>query len=55
MSNLINFNFENLPVRIIDQKGDFWFVANDVCEILEITNARDAISRLDDDEKADYG
>lgn len=53
MSNLINFTFEQSPIRIIDQNGDFWFVANDVCEILEITNARDAISRLDDDEKAD--
>ncbi len=54
MSNqVINFTFENLPVRIIDQKGDFWFVANDVCKILELTNPRQALTVLDDDEKAD--
>ncbi|WP_432481003.1 BRO-N domain-containing protein [Moraxella sp. ZY200743] len=54
MSNLINLTFETSnPIRIIDQNGEFWFVANDVCNILEIANARDALSRLDDDEKAD--
>ncbi|OPH36258.1 Bro-N domain-containing protein [Moraxella equi] len=53
MSNLINFTFEQSPIRIIDQQGEFWFVANDVCNVLEIANARDALSRLDDDEKAD--
>lgn len=52
-NSLQTFNFENLPIRIIDQNGGFWFVVNDVCEILQIANARDAISRLDDDEKAD--
>lgn len=31
--------------------GDPWFVAADVCECLEIANNRDAMSRLDDDEK----
>jgi len=28
-----------------------WFVAKDVCEVLEINNSRQALSRLDDDEK----
>lgn len=54
MSNLINLSFEtSQQIRIIDQNGEFWFIANDVCNILEIANARDAISNLDDDEKAD--
>ena len=31
--------------------GEPWFVAKDVCEILGVINSRDAIARLDDDEK----
>ena len=42
-------------VRVIERDGDPWFVAKDVCEALEIVNTRDAISRLDDDEKANVG
>lgn len=51
MSNLINFTFENLPVRIIDLNNNHWFIANDVCNILEIQNTTDALKALDDDEK----
>lgn len=40
-------------VRVIDQGGEPWFVAKDVCECLEINNSRQALSRLDTDEKAD--
>lgn len=55
MSNLINLSFEtSQQIRIIDQNGEFWFIANDVCNILEIANARDALSRLDEDEKATH-
>lgn len=38
-------------VRIILQDNDPWFVAKDVCDCLEINNSRQALSRLDDDEK----
>lgn len=31
--------------------GEPWFVVKDVCEILGVINSRDAIARLDDDEK----
>lgn len=31
--------------------GEPWFVARDVCEILGVGNSRQALSRLDDDEK----
>ncbi len=34
---------------IID--GEPWFVAKDVCDALGISNNRDAMSRLDEDEK----
>lgn len=51
MSNLISFDFQNSSIRVINKQGEPWFVANDVCNTLEIANARDAISSLDDDEK----
>lgn len=39
-------------IRTIDQNGEPWFVAKDVCEILEIANTTQALGRLDDDERA---
>lgn len=38
-------------IRTTTINGEPWFVAVDVCKALEIQNNRDAISRLDDDEK----
>jgi hypothetical protein len=35
----------------IDIDGEIWFIAKEVCDLLEIKNASDAVSRLDDDEK----
>ena len=40
-----------IVVRAIDRGGDPWFVAVDVCAALGIANSRDAVSRLDEDEK----
>ena len=45
------FNFGNQSIRTIDQDGEVWFVANDVCTALDISNPRQAITRLDDDER----
>lgn len=45
------FNFGKQSIRTIDQNGEIWFVANDVCTALEIANPRSAIARLDDDER----
>ena len=38
-------------VRVIERDGEPWFVAKDVCICLSIANSRDAVARLDDDEK----
>lgn len=38
-------------LRIQTISGEPWFVAKDVCNALHIGNSRDAISRLEDDEK----
>jgi prophage antirepressor-like protein len=45
------FNFKSNEVRIVIKDEEPWFVAKDVCNILEINNSRDALSRLDKDEK----
>lgn len=45
--------FGNLRAIHHEVTGEPWFVAKDVCGILEIGNNRDAVSSLDDDEK-DY-
>ncbi|WP_425058406.1 hypothetical protein SCACP_30560 [Sporomusa carbonis] len=44
------FEYQGQPVRTIMKDGAVWFIAKDVCECLEIENARDAIQRLDEDE-----
>lgn len=52
MSNLQVFNYNGKPVRTVKfPDGNDGFIAKDVCDILEITNSKDALSRLDDDEK----
>jgi prophage antirepressor-like protein len=53
MSALQVFNFsETNSVRVhVDEKGAPWWVAKDVCDILEIANSRDALARLDEDER----
>ena len=38
-------------VRIILQGNEPWFVAKDVCDCLDLSNSRKALSRLEDDEK----
>lgn len=50
-SPIQDFNFDGQPVRIVTRDGEPWFVAADVCRVLDIGNPSQAVSRLDDDEK----
>ena len=51
-TDIMPFDFHGQTVRTLtDSQGEPWFIAKDVCEILGITNSRDAMSSLDDDEK----
>lgn len=53
-SSIMTFSFTAQTPEIrtmLDKKGDAWFVATDICEILDIRNNRDACEKLDDDEK----
>ena len=50
MNNLQVFNYTDKQVRTVTKDGEPWFVARDVCVILEIGNITDAMARLDEDE-----
>ena len=51
-SDIQVFNYHDAIFRTyVDENGEVWLVAKDVCDFLEIANARDAVSSLDDDEK----
>lgn len=56
MNNEIQkFDFKGAPLRTLtDKAGEPWFVAKDVCAILEISNPSDALKRLDDDERSRF-
>lgn len=51
MSEFTVFAFDSSAVRVVVKGDEPWFVAVDLCRILEIANSRDALDRLDDDEK----
>ena len=55
MSNLIPHVFNDISIRTTEINGQIWFVANDVCQALNIANSRDAIKKLDNDEKDAVG
>lgn len=45
------FNYENIQVRTVIENGEVWFVGKDVCDVLEISNYRKALQRLEEDER----
>ena len=51
-SAIMAFNFSNLSVRVVVREGNPWFVAADVCAVLEIQNPTDALTRLEFDERS---
>jgi prophage antirepressor-like protein len=51
MNDITISSFNSKQVRVIKIDGEHWFVAKDLCNILEIKNVSDSLSRLDDDEK----
>lgn len=56
MSNEIQrFDFKGSALRTLtDEAGEPWFVAKDVCDILELHNVTEALRPLDDDEKSNF-
>lgn len=52
MNDLTVFRFEGTrEVRTVVRDGEPWFVAKDVCDILELENSRQVVQTLDEDEK----
>ena len=45
------YDFHGNPITVIMKDGEPWFLAKEVCDVLEIGNPSQALSRLDDDEK----
>ena len=45
------FNYEGVSVRVLRENEQIWFASVDVCKALGIKNNRQALSRLDEDEK----
>ncbi len=54
MNNIETFDFEENPVRVIERDGEPWFVAADVCRVLDLSNPSMALDGLDDDERAKF-
>jgi prophage antirepressor-like protein len=52
--NQLTKMFDGQHLRIIEQNSETWFVAKDVCSILEIKNPTDALKRLDEDERSRF-
>ncbi|WP_338036732.1 BRO family protein [Neobacillus thermocopriae] len=47
----MNFIYEQKQVRTVEMNNSVWFVAKDICEILDHSQVSKAVERLDDDEK----
>ena len=50
-STAMEFSFKGSAVRTVSHAGGTWFVAADVCAVLEYTDPSAALLRLDQDEK----
>lgn len=46
-NDLIPFEYAGRPVRLVEVDGDHWFVAADVCAVLDLDDVRRAVERLD--------
>lgn len=50
-TGLQTFSFGSAPVRVVMKDGEPWWIASDVCAVLDLGNSRQALTRLDEDEK----
>jgi anti-repressor protein len=51
MTDLIPFDYSGRQVRTITRDGEPWFVAADVCAVLDIKDVRQAVERVDEDDR----
>ena len=50
MNELQVFSYEGKDVRTIQRNGETWWVLKDVCDVLDLSNARMIADRLDEDD-----
>jgi prophage antirepressor-like protein len=50
-AQVVPFDFEEQSVRAVMRDGTSWWVAADVCRVLDLGNSRQAVSRLEEDER----
>ncbi|MEN9568636.1 MAG: hypothetical protein RLZZ69_3832, partial [Cyanobacteriota bacterium] len=46
-NSLTLFDFNSQSIRVLTINNEPWFVAQDICRVLEIKNVSDAIKRID--------
>ena len=52
MNDIIPFSYDQIEVSVlVDDDGNPWWIAKDVCRVLGIGDISQAVERLDDDEK----
>lgn len=47
----MEFLYRDRPVRTVQRAEETWFVASDVCDVLEVVNMTNAVRRLHQDDK----
>lgn len=47
----MNLLYDNQTIRTELKGNTVWFIAKDVCDVLEISKYRDAVGRIDEDER----
>lgn len=45
------YQYEGREVRTVIEDGQPYWIAKDICDVLELSNSRKALGRLDDDQK----
>ncbi len=48
--NITNFDFNGNGIRAIEEDGEIYFVAKDVCDVLDYFEVQNTLDKLDDDE-----
>ncbi|MGR6497973.1 BRO-N domain-containing protein [Pseudomonas fulva] len=51
-TSVIPFDFRGHSVRVVSIHGEPWFVAADVCRVLDVVNTTQAMQALDEDERS---
>jgi prophage antirepressor-like protein len=52
MTEIVPFGYGDYDIRTVRIDGEPWFVAKDVCDVLEIQNVSQKVADLDEDERS---